>query len=108
MKRLNSLHSTPVDGLSGSRCPARGFFVFVKISFNLDRYQFKPSGPRLGMRILQELTDLIHGTLAIGREKGSEVMVEFPTLRSSAYQKPEAPAHRKFACSGNASISPHR
>jgi hypothetical protein len=36
------------------------------------------------MRILQELTDLIHGTLAIGREKGSEVMVEFPTLRSSA------------------------
>ena len=27
--------------LGGSRCPARGFFFFVEVSFNSDRYQFK-------------------------------------------------------------------
>ena len=40
-------------------------------------------GQKLGMQILQGLSDQIHGTLTVAVDKGREVTVAFPTFRSS-------------------------
>jgi two-component sensor histidine kinase len=45
------------------------------------------SGQKLGMQILQGLSNHIHGTLTITAGKGRQVTVEFPTLRSASKRK---------------------
>ncbi len=40
-------------------------------------------GQKLGMQILQGLSDQIHGTLTVAVDKGREVTVAFPTFRSN-------------------------
>ena len=40
-------------------------------------------GQKLGLQILQGLSDQIHGTLTVAVDKGREVTVAFPTFRSS-------------------------
>lgn len=42
-----------------------------------------PSGPKLGMRILEGLSDQIRGTITINLSHGREVIVEFPNAPSS-------------------------
>jgi two-component sensor histidine kinase len=44
-------------------------------------------GQKLGMQILQGLSDQIHGTLAVAVDKGREVTVAFPTFLSSVFKQ---------------------
>jgi two-component system, sensor histidine kinase PdtaS len=44
-------------------------------------------GQKLGLQILQGLSDQIHGTLTVAVDKGREVTVAFPTFLSSVFKQ---------------------
>lgn len=49
----------------------------------VDSNDARSSSPKLGMQILRNLTDQIHGILTINVEDGRKLMIEFPTFTRS-------------------------